>query len=254
MILLHRLTSFAIATVIAVGFVLIIFFPQLITQAVIMMLILVPVLFGRLLKWDIKTTSFWIFFGAPFLLLVSSLFFFLFLESQNVMIGLGVVVTFCTWLYAENVFAFYHLPSTYQAYALEYLSIVVYILAAFLFTSGSFAAQLFLQLPVWVPALAVFWVVLFATSGVFWVSKVASESIGLFALSGAVLLTELYIVLAMLPTSFLTNAAAFAVFLYLFLGLSRAHVLEKLSKEVLTRYIGIGAMMLLLIFASATWI
>ena len=86
---------------------------------------------------------------------------------------------------------------------------MLYVLSAFFFTSALYAAQLFLLLPVWVPALAIFWTVLFATIGVFWVSKVAPETSALFATMGAILLTELYVVTAMLPTSFVANAAIF---------------------------------------------
>jgi len=74
------------------------------------------------------------------------------------------------------------------------------------------------------------------------------------AIAGAIVMTEIYIALAMLPTSFVTNAAAFAVFLYLFLGLSRARVLDTLTKPVLRRYLATGVFLLAVIFGTATWL
>jgi len=67
-------------------------------------------------------------------------------------------------------------------------------------------------------------------------------------------MTEFYLALSMLPTSFLTNAAAFACALYLLLGLSRAHLLERLSKSVLKQYLMVGGGLLILIFLTARWI
>lgn len=254
MILLHRISSFAQAVLVAAGFLILIFFSEYSGISVLLMLFLVPLLFARLLKWEIRRISFWIFLGTPFFYLMSSLFLFLFLEDNVSKILLGLIVTIGTWLYSENLFAFYHLPSTYQAYALEYLSLAIYVMSAFFFASGAYGSQLFLQLPVWVPALAVFWMTLASAYGVFWVSKVDPDISNIFAFVGALIMTEFYFMLAMLPTSFMSNAAAFAVFFYLFLGLSRAHLLEKLTSSVLRRYLTIGSLLLLVIFATARWV
>lgn len=254
MILLHRITSFALALVTAIGFSVIIFLPDQTLSAVIILLILVPLLLARLLRFEIKRFSFWVFLGTPTFFLLTSILFFLLLESELAEISLGIVTTLGVWLYAENLFSFYHLPSSYQAYALEYLSLVLYVASGFFLTSGAYGLQLGLQLPIWVPALAVFWTVLFATLGVFWVSKIAQETSTRFAITGAILMTELYVVFATLPTGFLTNAAGFAIFLYLYLGLSRAHVLDKLSKVVLRRYMIIGVLLLLIVFGTTRWV
>jgi len=253
-ILLHRITPMIIAITTIASFGILIYSHTPIGLPLLFTVLASPMLFARLLKWEWQLASFWVFLGIPLFFLVSSIFFFLFLEVEAVKIALGVFVTFGIWLFAENVFAFYHLPSTYQAYALEYLSLVLFVVSGFFFTSGAYAVQIFLQLPVWVPALAVFWVVLFSSTAVFWVSKVSSSVSNLFAFSGALLMTELYIALAMLPTSFITSAAAFSVFLYLYLGLTRVHVLEKISKKVLMRYLRTAVILLAIIFASARWI
>ena len=92
------------------------------------------------------------------------------------------------------------------------------------------------------------------TTGVFWVSKIESAVSTRFAVSGAIILTELYMALSQLPTSYIANAAAFTVMLYLFLGLSRAQVLEKLSKPVMQRYVFISIVLLIVIFGTARWI
>lgn len=254
MILLHRITSFAVALTVGLLFFLLTVFPNIGVGFFVALGIIIALLLARLLKWEVTRFSFWVFFGTPVFFLASSIFFFLFLEQGFEKTLLSLFVTLGVWLYAENIFAFYHLPSAYQPYALEYLSLVLYVASGFFFTSASYGAQLFLLLPVWVPAIAVFWAVLFATMGVLWVSKVAHDQTVLFALSGAILMTELYMMLAMLPTSFIVNAAAFSVLLYLFLGLSRAHVLDKLSKPVLHRYVGIGVLMLIAILATARWV
>jgi hypothetical protein len=180
--------------------------------------------------------------------------FFLIIETELGAWLMGISVTLALTLYAENLFAFYHLPSSYQAYSLEFLSLMCYMASAFFLTGSAYMAQLFLELPLWIPAIVIFLVVLLATVAVFWVSKIGFETGILFAITGAVIMTEIYVALSMLPTSFVTHAAAFTVFWYVYLGVSRAHVLEKLTPVVVRRYVIIGCMLLGLIFGTATWI
>ncbi len=262
MILLHRITSFVLAMVTGLGFFVLIFSPfadeiseysQFSLMAIATMIILSGLLLARLLKWEVKTLSFWIFWGVPMFLLFSSSFLFLFLEGALIKILLSVITIFGLWLYTENLFTFYHMPSRYQAYSLEYLSVVLFLVSSFIFASGTYSTQLFLQLPMWIPALIIFWMSLFAIVGVFWVSKVDSTTSILYAIIGAILMTEFYIAIGFLPTTFIVNAAVFVTLLYLYLGLVRAHVLEKLTNIVLVRYISISAIFIAIVFLTAHW-
>ncbi len=213
----------------------------------------VKIFFDWFVDWKPQSVAFWSFFLTPLFFLGASLFFFLFLEFTAIKLLLGVVVTLGVWLYAENLFAFYHLPSSYQAYALEYLSFILFLTGMFFFTAGTYAVQLFLLLPVWIPALMVFWISLFAIEGVFWVSKIVPEKGRVFAFVGAVLLTEVYLAVSMLPTFFLVNSAVFTIFFYLYLGITRIHLLDKLSSSLLKRYLFVSATLLLALFLTASW-
>ncbi|MEK7183148.1 MAG: hypothetical protein AAB776_00785 [Patescibacteria group bacterium] len=253
MILLHRLTPFAISLLSAAGFGLLMWDPLDLKFLAAACFLLIPVLFARLLLWELRRPAFWVFLGTPSLLLLSSLMFFLIIESTLGAWAMALSVTLALALYAENLFAFYHLPSSYQAYSLEFLSLMCYMVSAFFFTGSAYMAQLFLELPLWIPAIATFLIVLLATVAVFWVSKIGFETGILFAVTGAIIMTQVYVSLSMLPTSFVTHAAAFTVFWYIYLGISRAHVLEKLTPAVVQRYAIIGCMLLGLIFGTATW-
>ena len=254
MILLHRLTPFAIAILSAVGFGLLILDPLDLKIPAALCFLLIPFLFARLILWELRRPAFWVFLGTPCLLLLSALMFFLIIESVAGAWLLGITVTVFLGLYSENLFAFYHLPSSYQAYALEYLSLMSYMVSGFLFTGSAYMAQLFLELPLWIPTIATFLIVLLSTVAVFWVSKIGFETGILFAVTGAVLMAEVYVALSQLPTSFVTHAAAFSVCWYVYLGVSRAHVLEKLTPLIARRYVAVGCLLLALIFGTATWI
>ncbi len=254
MILVHRITPFGIVLVSIAAFASLIYSPFFGMKMLIPATAILALSFSRLLLWEFHRPAFWVFFGTPMLLWVSSLIFFSFLEDPVSKWVIATTVTFGLALYAENVFTFYHLPSAYQAYALENLSLVLYVLSAFFFTSGAFGSQLFLLLPVWIPMLVVFVAVLLATVSVFWVSKIGFETGRPYAIVGAIIMAELYSVLSTWPTSFVTNAATFAVLLYTFLVLSRANVLERLSKKMVVRTLAFASVLLVIILGSARWL
>jgi hypothetical protein len=235
------------------SFVFLMFSPMLGMKALIPLGALMVFFLARLLLWELRRPAFWVFLGTPVMLWLSALVFFFFLEDPLSKWIIASTVSVLVALYAENCFTFYHLPSAYQAYALENLSMVVYVLSAFFFTSGAFGAQLFLLLPTWIPTLCVFFAVLLATTAVFWVSKIGFETGRPYAVVGAIVMAELYATLSLLPTSFVTNAALFSVLLYAFFVFARANVMERISKMMVLRQTGFVAVLFLLILLTARW-
>lgn len=256
MILLHRLTPFLLAASIAAGFGALILPAPRLTWAVILLFVVTPLLLARLLLFEVRRPAFWVFLLVPLFLVASAFFFTLFLEGTRDQIMVAAFVVLPVALYAENLFTFYHLPRAYQAYSLEYLTLVITILGGFFYASGAYAAHIFLPdfVPLWLPVITTFVVVLSLTLAVFWVSKIGFETGRRYALAGAVMLTECFFLIALLPTSFVTNAAAFTALFYGYLGLTRAHVLEKLNAELVRRYVVVGSVLLLLIFLTAQWL
>lgn len=253
MILLHRLTPFAILLLGAAGFVMLILSPFSWGIPALVCFGLVLLLFARLLVWDVRRTGFWVFLGMPFFLLISSLAFFLLLENDGAKWMLGMVVTIGLGLFAENLFAFYHLPRVYQAYSLEYLSLMLAVAGLFFTTSATYLAQIFLEAPVWAtaPLMAIMTFAVFVA--VFWVSKISWEAGRMYAGVGALLLTEIYIACSWLPTGYTTNAAVFAVCVAWYLGIMRAHAFQKVHKQLLLRHSLFAGAMLLLLFFTTPW-
>lgn len=253
MILLHRLTPFAIALLSGAGFVMLILAPFSWGISALVCFALTLVLFARLLVWDVKRTGFWVFLGMPLFLLLSSLAFFLLLESAGAKWFLAGAVTVGLGLFAENLFAFYHLPRAYQAYSLEYLSLMLAVCGLFFTTSATYLAQLFLEAPVWVMSALVAFITFSVFVAVFWVSKVSWEAGRLYAGVGALVLTEVYIACSWLPTGYTTNAAIFAVIVGWYLGIMRAHAFQKMHYRLLLRHSLFAVALLFLLFLTTPW-
>lgn len=254
MILLHRITSFVLSLVCAMSFVALLLNWLHPVVAVVVCLVLCSLLLSRLLNWQVRTFQFWHLLGTPMLFLLSSFGLFFLLESSAVKIGLSVVVTFLLFLFVEHVFSFIHLPVNYQPFTLEYFSQLLHVLSIFFLATLGFGLRLFLQAPLWILSLSFFLVLAFIIYGTLWAGKVDPVKARPYALASALLITELFAAISFFPTGFYTNASFLALSVYVLLGLSRADALHKLSKEVLRRYVILGAVLTAIIALTSQWI
>jgi len=254
MILFYRLSSFAVAILSGLGFAS--FFLGWVHPyvTIVLTVLCVGLILGRLLGWHVKTFQFWHLLGTPLLFLVSSFGPFFLLENNLSKILLSLIVVGLLFFFVEHVFSFTHLPINYQPFTLEYLSQLLHILSVFFVSILGFGLSLFLQTPLWFLSLLFFLILFFIVYGTLWVGKVDPIRARPYAFAGALLTTELFAALSFLPTGFYTNAAFLALGVYVFLGLSRAHALHKLSKEVLRRYISVFVVLTFVITLTSQWV
>jgi hypothetical protein len=254
MIILYRLTSFVVALISIIGFLLLIkgvAHPVVIVFATVF---LCAIIIARLLGWQVRTFQFWHLLGTPALFLLATFGSLFLLETPVVQIGLGALATILLFIFVEHVFSFIHLPTQYQPFTLEYLSQLLHVLSVFFLATLGFGLLLFLQIPLWLLCLLFFPFLFFIVYGTLWAGKVDARLARSYALASAVLITEFFAVISFFPTGFYTNAAFLALGVYVLLGLSRADALHKLSKEVLRRYVLLFILLTVVIVVTSQWI
>lgn len=254
MILLYRLSSFAVVLFAGLGFFLLSVQWVHPYVTIVSCALLVGVVLGRLLGWHVKTFQFWHLLGTPLLFLLSSFGPFFLLENDFSKLLLAVVVVGLVFFFVEHVFSFIHLPMNYQPFTLEYLSQLLHILSVFSLSILGFGLSLFLHTPLWFLSFLFFLILFFIVYGTLWSGKVDPLRARPYAFAGALLITELFAVLSFLPTGFYTNAAFLSLGVYVFLGLSRAHALHKLSHEVFRRYLSVFIILSLVITLTSQWV
>jgi hypothetical protein len=209
---------------------------------------------GSLAGWGADLERWGLIAVTPALFLSSSVAFMLFIETQWLLIVIAVIVAVFVGLFLEHVFRFVHVPGIYQPYALEHTSIVLHIASIYFFTTMFYGLHTFLLTPVWLISLIFFLLAALFVYETLWVSKVASKTASHIALLGALVLTQLFAAVAFMPTSFFVNAAIVSVGFYVFLGVIRTSLLQRLSGVALRRYTIAGGLFLLVILFSAKWI
>jgi len=255
MILLHRITPFLIGIVTALGFAGLLSLGLHPFAVMGTVLLLVAVLYARLVGFAPRSFQFWMLFGTPLLFLFSSFGLLLFLERPLAQAGLGVFVSLFVFFFAEHVFSYVHVPVNYETYAIEHMSLVMNVASVFFVSVAAFGTRVVLTAfaPLWLLILVFFAVSLFVIFGTLWASKVDVGHARLYALCGAVIVTEIFMAVTYLPTGFYTNAALIALTAYLFLGLTRAHFVEKLSPSIVRRYVVTSTLLLAAILGTSQW-
>jgi len=254
MILLHRISSVVVGTLVTIGFLAIFLHWLNPILVIVMTMLLLSLALARLVGGSVKTFEFWHLLGTPVLFVLSGFGAMLLLESFSVKIVLAVLVTALLVLFVEHVFSYVHLPVNYQPFTLEYLSQLLHILSVFFISTLGFGLSLFLQTPLWLLSPIFFGILLFIVYGTLWAGKIEASRALPYAFAGAALTTEMFMALSFLPTGFYSNAAFLALGVYVFLGLSRAHALHKLSSEVLKRYIILFFLLTFIIAATSQWV
>jgi len=254
MILLHRISSFVIVAFLLCGFWSLHAGWMHPYTSIIFTVVAIGLVLARLLDWSVRSFQFWHLLGTPVLFILTSFGPFMLLEDNWLKMGLVLLVIAAVFLFVEHIFSFLHLPTRYQPFTLEYLSQLLHTLSVFFFSVLAFGLILFLQIPLWFLSILFFLCLFFIVYGTLWVGKIEAIRARPYAFVGALLTTEIFAALSFLPTGFYSNAAFIALCVYVFLGLSRAHALHKLSKDVLKRYVGVFILLVLIIILTSQWV
>lgn len=254
MILLYRITPFLVAIVALLGYAAFVFRFAHPVFAMGISVVCVALLLARLLRFHVQEFSFWFFLGIASLFFLSSFGMLFLFETMWISIALAALCAFLLVLFTEFVFLYIHLPSRYQPFSLEHLTSLLNLLSIFFFSSFAFATRLLIQIPLALLALLFFLLSFFLVYGVLWVTKAELFRSRLYALFGAIVLTELFVCITFFPTGFYTNAALMTIFSYAFFGLTRTEALHKLSLDVVKRYLFVSIILLLVVTISSKWL
>ena len=254
MILIHRVTPFAIGLLATFGFISLLqgwVHPML---SVALSIVLIAFLYARLLHFHVRSFEFWYFLGIPILYLLASFGMVFLFEQPISSFSLAMLSLVFLVLFAEYVFQYTHLPSHYQPYSIEYLSLLLNVLKIFFVSSVAYGTNLLMQTSLWILTPIFFLLSLFILYGTLFVSKADPTRSRPYAFAGSILTTEFFVTLAFLPSGLYTNAALITLFFYVFLGLTRAQVHHKLSASVVKSYLGVACVLGILIVLSTDWL
>jgi len=194
------------------------------------------------------------FLLSPLLFIASTTVLLLFLENdlikQLFIIGSSIIYL----LILLNVYSFLHQPEKYQPYTLENLLSYVNLISVFLFYASFYCFGLFLNTPTWLLTILTLIITFLITYQTLWVSKINFSRSRFFVVLISLIISEMYLSIDFLPTSYFVNAVILTTFYYFLINVSREYLLNLLNKKTVIKYSIVSIIVLILTLATAPWI
>jgi len=180
-------------------------------------------------------------------------FFVLFVINELAFYVAAVFGAMALYLVLRQYFVYFFLPLRYQAYSLESLNFYITLLSAFFLFSSGFAGVILLQLNLAIMALIILPIFALLLYQFFWIHKINIQKSWLYLLPICLIIIELFVVLAYLPTSYYVGAFVLAIMAYVMLGLSRLYVQGLLDKKKIWSFLTVGSVVVVAVLATAKW-
>ncbi|EKD79180.1 MAG: hypothetical protein ACD_41C00142G0002 [uncultured bacterium] len=190
----------------------------------------------------------------PMLMLLLGGFTFLLIQEQWLIQLIVVIVTGTFFfLFQKNLSVFLFEPAKYIPFSLEHISIYSTVLASFYVYVSLFIFSI-LRLTrlryIFIAALVLSAMMIWQT---FWIQKIAWQKARWFVLVLSVVLTEVVVALYYWPVSFFVSGITMTLLMYVLLHLSRHHLTNTLTRQIVIRYCVTAAVALVLLLVSADW-
>jgi hypothetical protein len=193
------------------------------------------------------------FLITPLIFAISFFGLLLLIENPWWYHGLTIGAGFFLYLFLEQILNYFYFAVRYQPYTLENFSFYWNMLAVFAVSASLFAALLFVGIKVWYLTAFFFIVIFILTKQIYWVNKIEWTKYAIFCWVTALTMSELFLVLNYLPTSYLVNGIVMAIVFYVMTGLGRLFLQDKLNARNIFNYLIMGGASLIAVLATAQW-
>lgn len=251
----YHIWSFILPVLVFLGFELILFQPSAVFFVVpalfLGVFLAVYSILGRKLKTKSSRWYFWLPL-AIFYLSAFSLFFLL--ESfwfSQLLVVFGAVLT---GLFLESIYTYIWDHEWYEAYSLENISGYLNSSSIFFISASLIGFATFMQISIWLMLIPICILSFLLSWQTFWISKISWQMSRFFILALTLILTELFLVVSLLPVHFFISGAVMLITWYTFIGISKAHLLNFWRQKMVIRYLIIDILLLSALLSLTPWV
>jgi hypothetical protein len=191
---------------------------------------------------------------VPMLLLVGGGYTYLLIQEQVI---LQIAAVLCTglffFLFEKNLAIFLFQPAKYIPFSLEHIVTYCNVVASFFAYVSLFIFSI-LRLThlryIFIVGMVITALLVWQT---FWIQKIPWNKSKWFVLVLTLVIAQLIVVVYYWPVSFFVSGILLTLVLYVLLHLSRHHLTNTLTKQLLWRYVITGSIALIILLATAQW-
>lgn len=256
MILLSRILVFLASIMIFLGFRIGFYLPRYYLIFSIGMVIVLT--FSTLFILHKKTSKIdkILFLISPLFFLMASILAGTFFDSNYFKTLFSIIAAIFISLYLESLFAYFYLPSKYQICSLENISAYINLITVFFISFSFYGLKMLFGINSYNFLGLVIFNFLFLSILIyqtFWINNIliSKAKNSIFAL--ALILSEVYLIIFLLPSSFYVNGLFFSIIYYSITGLITYNLLSKLDKKSIYRHILIASVVFIFLLITTQW-
>lgn len=202
----------------------------------------------------ILSKIFWMYVITPFFFLLAIFGMISLLENTMVQQILILGGSLLYWLYLSNVAIYNFDFQNYHSSAIENVSSYMNLISLFCLTIVVYAAEALLNTSMALIGISmIIFVVLILLQSI-WAARIESQKRYLYVLTMAIIMIELFWVVAYLPSNFYLQGFLLTVAYYGVWGLLKSNLLGIFSKRLLIRYLGLCGLAVIAVIITAQWI
>ncbi len=253
MILFNKFLSFISSLLIAVAFIVWLNNPDATFYIAGGLFLLHTITIYLLARFGQIRKSFFMFYFTPFFLLAGSYIFFLIIDNVVVQYLFAFSISIIYMLILKNIFSFVYQTKDYQPLALENIYSYVNLISLFLFYSGFYGFLLLLGWPIWLFVIFCFLITSFLFIRTLLTYKIEWKEGKLYVLIMAIIITESFYAISLLPSSYIFNGLILIVIYYLFMNLIKDYLKERLNFKDIKLYLTVAGVILLVSSLTTRW-
>lgn len=190
----------------------------------------------------------------PCSLLLSSIFYTVFLSSKLLIQLIFIADTVLLYVYLKYVYYYLVRPVSYEVFSIENISSYGNFLFFFLASAAIFGLQSFLNVKNWLLMIIMLVVILLAVYQNIWANKIDLKKSAIYLFVCCLVLIEVFWSISFLPINYNVAGLALAICYYILSGLVKYHLLGILDKNKIKLYLGFGLSGIFIILLTAKWL
>ena len=175
------------------------------------------------------------------------------IPNRTLIQALFMVNALFLYVYFRTIYNFLILPKNYKSGSLENISSYGNFLAFYFIASAMYGMQVFLNIDIWLLLLIALVFIGLIIYQMLWVNRIDPRQGVLYLIIICLILAELAWSASFLTLSYYVLGLLLAVCYYVLIGLSRFHLLNRLTKATVKAYLIFGFSSILAVLLTANW-
>ncbi|MBD3247967.1 hypothetical protein GF382_01595 [Candidatus Falkowbacteria bacterium] len=201
-----------------------------------------------------RKEAWWNLLILPMLMIFSLAIYASLIVNQAIIHVLFIFILFFLYHYLNNSYYFLIKPDKYEKSFLENISSYGGFLAFFFAASSAYAVKTLLGIPLWIPAISMFLIILAVLYQNVWVNKATFKQKFIYVLIPALILMEIAIAIYFFPFNHNTLGLILAICYYIIIGLVRVFLRNTPNRRSIKLYLLFGFLSILIILFTTKWI